>query len=262
MNDLDVAISAIENSMEIVRSHFGTILHRHDKGAGDFATNADIESENAILSLLHKERPEDTILGEESGRSGATNSIRIWLVDPLCGTLNYAARMRVAAINVALEVNGKLSVAAVGDPFNNEIFWTDGVSAYVRNNYKDIPLSPNEDSKLVDLNLDPPFPNASKFKAVFLASDPEFESNFKPRVVSTSIALTWVATGQRAAYVTDGNIYNSVHFAAGIAICHAAGCIVTDLLGNRLGKGAVGLIAAANSKTHNSLLNIVKKYME
>jgi myo-inositol-1(or 4)-monophosphatase len=65
-----------------------------------------------------------------------------------------------------------------------------------------------------------------------LAADGEFVATFKPRVVSSSLALGWVATGQRAAYVTDGDVRDSVHFAAGIAICEAAGCAVSDLWGN------------------------------
>ena len=77
------------------------------------------------------------------------------------------------------------------------------------------------------MNFDPRFSNAPAFKAAILASDSEFAADFRPRVVSTTIALTWVASGQRAAYITDGDIRNSVHFAAGFAICEGAGCIVT-----------------------------------
>ena len=35
-----------------------------------------------------------------------------------------------------------------------------------------------------------------------LAGAPEFAATFRPRVVSSTIALAWVATGQRAGYVT------------------------------------------------------------
>jgi myo-inositol-1(or 4)-monophosphatase len=66
----------------------------------NFATHADIEAENAMRAVLHRERPADAILGEESGRSGARSSRRTWLLDPLCGILNYAVRMRVAAVVV------------------------------------------------------------------------------------------------------------------------------------------------------------------
>jgi myo-inositol-1(or 4)-monophosphatase len=183
------------------------------------------------------------------------------LIDPLCGTLNYAVRMRVAAVNVALRLGGRCIAAAVADPFNHEIFWTDSLSAFVRVDGQDTPLAPSGSSKLVDLNFDPPFPNAPAFKAVMLAADAAFTARFRPRVVSTSVALTWVAAGQRAAYITDGDVRGSVHFAAGLAICEAAGCTVTDLRGRVGGSGATGLVAAADAETHAMLLSLVRKYL-
>ena len=261
LNDPEVAIAVAEEGAAVVRHGFGTTLQRLDKGAGDFATNADIEAETAMLALLHRERPEDAILGEETGRSGASAGIRTWFIDPLCGTLNYAVRMRVAAVNVALRAGGAFIAAAVADPFNDEIFWADGESAFLRAHGKDTRLAPNGASKLVDLNFDPPFPNAPSFKAATLVADAGFAASFRPRVVSTSIALTWVATGQRAAYVTDGDVRDSVHFAAGLAICEAAGCTVTDLRGRAWGRGATGLVAAADPEIHTSLLSLVRKYL-
>jgi myo-inositol-1(or 4)-monophosphatase len=57
-----------------------------------------------------------------------------------------------------------------------------------------------------------------------LLAHPIFVERFRPRVVSTTLALAWVAAGKRAAYVTDGDdLSRSVHFAAGIAVCRAAG---------------------------------------
>ncbi|WP_410966399.1 hypothetical protein, partial [Salmonella sp. SAL4449] len=81
----------------------------------------------------------------------------------------------------------------------------------------DAPLRPTAASQLVDLNFDTPFPSAPAFRAATLSIDPEFAALFRPRVVSTSIALTWVATGQRAAYVTDGDARDNVHFGAALA---------------------------------------------
>jgi myo-inositol-1(or 4)-monophosphatase len=119
-------------------------------------------------------------------------------------------------------------------------------------------VAPDRRSRLVDVNLDPPFPNAETFRAVHLLGDARFIDVFRPRVVSTSMALAWVATGQRAAYVTDGDPRNSVHFAAGIALCEAAGCVVTDLAGSSWDDGAGGLLVAADAETHAQLLDIVK----
>jgi myo-inositol-1(or 4)-monophosphatase len=261
MNDVDVAIAVAEASAAVVRRCFGTALERLDKGGGDFATNADVEAEQAMLGVLRRERPQDAVLGEESGRSGAAAGGRTWLLDPLCGTLNYAVRMRVAAVNVALRSGNRFLAAAVADPFNDEMYWTDMASAFVRTDGRDALLRPEASSRLVDLNLDPPFPSAPAFKAVTQAADPAFSAAFKPRVVSSSIALAWVATGQRAAYVTDGDVRDSVHFAGGLAMCQAAGCVVTDLLGRGWGLGPTGLLVAADAETHTTLLALVRKYL-
>jgi myo-inositol-1(or 4)-monophosphatase len=261
MTDVETAIAVAEAGADVVRRRFGTNLERLDKGDGDFATGADVEAERVMLTLLQAQRPEDKVLGEEGGESGS--GPRMWLVDPLCGTLNYAVRMRVAAVNVALMAGGKFIAAAVADPFSREIFFAESSSAFMRSNGKDEMLVPDARSRLVDLNLDPPFPNAPAFKAATLAASSEFASHFRPRVVSTTIALTWVATGQRAAYITDGDIMEkSVHFAAGIAICEAAGCVVTDLLGEPWGSGATGLVACADPETHSALMNLIGNYLK
>ena len=258
MTDIEVAIAVAESGSSIVRERFGTTLDRLDKGGGDFATSADVDAERAMLAILRRERPNDVLIGEESGRTGVADGERTWLLDPLCGTLNYAVRTRLVAVNVALWANGSPAVAAVADPFNDEVYWTDMVSACVRRDGRDTPLRPSAASNLIDLNFDPPFPNASRFRAVVLAADPGFVAAFRPRVVSSTIALAWVATGQRAGYVTDGDLRGSVHFAAGLTLCQAAGCVVTDLFGRVWGGGPTGLIAAADSQTHAALLALVQ----
>jgi myo-inositol-1(or 4)-monophosphatase len=259
MTDADLAIAIAAAGAAVVHRRFGTALHRLDKGGGDFATDADIEAETAMLALLHRERPQDAILGEETGRTGAEDSTRTWFIDPLCGTLNFAARMPVVAVNVALQEGSKALAAAVADPFTNEIFWTDAKTAMVRVNGEDSIVRPDANSNLVDLNFDPPFPNAPAFRATRLADDPGFIERFRPRVVSTSLALTMVAVGRRAAYVTDGTPRDSVHFAAGLAICEAAGCTVTDLKGELWGRGLTGLLVAANPEVHAALLDLVRR---
>ena len=149
--------------------------------------------------------------------------------------------------------------AAVADPFNDEVFHTDGATAAVRRFGADARLIPTATSGLVDVNLDPPFPNAPGFRAVRLLAHPDFVRTFRPRVVSTTLALTWVASGKRAAYVTDGgDLLASVHFAAGIAVCRAAGCVVTGIDGAPVEPGSRGLVAAADTETHGLLMEMIR----
>ncbi|WP_185923810.1 inositol monophosphatase family protein [Streptomyces sp. WAC05374] len=255
-DDAAVAMAGARAGADVVRGMYGRRLQRIDKGAGDFATTADVEAEKAILGVLRAARPGDAVLGEEGGQQGAAGAARQWLVDPLCGTLNYATGTMLVAVNVAL----RDGAAAVADPFGGEVFFTDGETARVRRDGAgDAPLAPSSATRLVDVNLDPPFPSAPGFRAVDLLAHPGFAARFRPRVVSTSLALAWVAAGKRAAYVTDGgDLSGSVHFAAGIALCRAAGCVVTGIDGAPLGESGRGLVAAADSGTHELLMAMVR----
>ncbi|WP_084557788.1 inositol monophosphatase family protein, partial [Couchioplanes caeruleus] len=233
--------------------------------------------------VLRAARPGDAVTGEESGRvdpaplaaagrtgeggrvdpaplaaAGRTgDGERMWLVDPLCGTRNFAARTMLVAVNVALRTGSEITAAASADPFSGEVFWTDGTAARVRRDGADEPLTPSAESRLVDVNLDPPFPNAPRFRAVDLLADPRFGQRFGPRVVSSTLAVAWVAAGRRAAYVTDGRLRDSVHFAAGIAVCRAAGCVITDIEGQPVHTGVGGLVVAADHETHATLLELM-----
>ncbi len=255
--DAYVAVQAAQAGAAVVRSMYGASLARFDKSGGDFATAADVDAEKAILDVLRAARPDDAVTGEESGHSGEAGARRRWLVDPLCGTLNYAARTMLVAVNVALQAGADTTAAAAADPFSNEVFWTDGRRAYLRSGGTDEELVPSPGTQLVDVNLDPPFPNAPGFRAVRLLADPGFTEQFRPRVVSTTLALAWVAAGRRAAYVTDGHLRDSVHFAAGIAVCLAAGCVVSGIHGQPLHTGAGGLVVAADHDTHAALVELI-----
>lgn len=48
-----------------------------------------------------------------------------------------------------------------------------------------------------------------------------------------------------------------LRFAAGVAICEAAGCTISDLRGGAWGQGADGLIVAADERTHAALAGLV-----
>ncbi|MEU7561942.1 inositol monophosphatase family protein [Streptomyces eurythermus] len=255
-DDAAVAIAGARAGADVVRTLYGRRLSRVDKGAGDFATAADVEAEEAILGVIRAARPDDAVLGEEGGQRGAADTVRRWLVDPLCGTLNYAVGNMLVAVNVAL----RGGPAAVADPFSGEVFFTDGETAWVRRDgADDAPLTPTPATRLVDVNLDPPFPSAPGFRAVDLLAHPGFIERFRPRVVSTTLALAWVAAGRRAAYVTDGgDLSGSVHFAAGIALCRAAGCVVTGIDGAPTGEAGRGLVVAADEDTHGLLMTMMR----
>ena len=130
-DDAQVAIDVVSAASAIVRERFGGVLGRIDKGDDDFATDADLSAEALIREVLRARRAGDAIVGEEAGRSGPPDARRVWLLDPLCGTVNYAAGTALVAVNAALVEDGRTIAAAVADPFGDELGWTDGTAAWL-----------------------------------------------------------------------------------------------------------------------------------
>lgn len=257
VGDVEIALAAAAAGAARVRASFGGAVVAHSKGGGDFSTQVDVESEEAILAVILAARPDDGIVAEESGHRPGTGTRR-WLVDPLCGTQNFAARTPLVAVNVALVDGDSTIVGVSADPVADELFWADDTGAYRRVGMTDSGLTPTSSSRLVDVNCDGPPDQA--WVGPQLLVDRGLGARFSPRVLSTTLAVAWVAAGRRAGYVSDGQFVDNVHFAAGIAVCRAAGCVVTDLAGRPLERGR-GLIVAADDETHAQLVALVRPHL-
>jgi myo-inositol-1(or 4)-monophosphatase len=255
LTDAQVAVLAAAAGAAEVRAAYGGRLVRYDKGGNDFATSADYASERAIRRTVAEHRPADAMLGEEEGLSGPADAERQWLVDPLCGTKNFAAQTPLVAVNVALRSAGpdvRVLAAASADPFSGEVFWTDGIRAAVRAAGRDTDVAADASCRLVDFDLAGPQPEVRR-----LVTDERFLASYDVRVSSSTLAMTWLAAGRRAGYVHQGDVRDSVHFSAPIAIARAAGCVVTGLHGQPLDTEPFGLLAAADPGTHAALLGLL-----
>ncbi|KID84913.1 Inositol monophosphatase [Metarhizium guizhouense ARSEF 977] len=226
LGDNQVAIAAVAAGAETICQISNDISDTQHiiKGPRDFATQADITSKKEIIAIIKHKRPQDDIVAEESGLHTAAirSNTQQWLVDPLCGTVNYAAHTQDVAVNVALQdaESGKILSAAVAHPFSGKIFWTDAVSAHIRKSGTDYMLTQQRPSP--------------------------------------GLPLAKVAAGKRAAYISEGDIKDNVHYASGIAICQSAGCVVTGIDGQPLHTGAGGLLITEDQPTHAALLAILK----
>ena len=245
--DTAVAVAAARAGAAVALASWRTPLQRHGKGGIDFATDADLASERAVRDVLREQRPDDAVTGEEYGTEGASE--RTWLVDPICGTLNYAAGTPLFAVNVALREGDRVRVAAAADPASGEVFVTNGDRAWRDGTGER--LEPDAGNRLVEVDV-----GATAERSWALIGRPGFQERYAPRVVSTSLGLAWLAAGRFAGYVAEGDVSDSVHYAAGLALCRGAGCVVTDLDGGDVTSGR-GLLAAADAATHLDLLGLL-----
>jgi myo-inositol-1(or 4)-monophosphatase len=91
-----------------------------DKGTQDFVSEADRASEALIVGELGKLFPQDAFLGEEGGSRG--HGDYLWIIDPIDGTSNFLAGIRLWCVSVGLLVRGKPTLGFVYDPMAHEMF--------------------------------------------------------------------------------------------------------------------------------------------
>jgi len=136
--ELAVAIEAGRAAAAIQVQHYEQLEHIVKKSAKDVVTEADHLSEETIIATIRRAFPPDEVLAEESGHSAASAGSgpvdgsgsstqvdpghRIWVVDPLDGTVNYAAGIPHFCTSIALVVGGQPTVAVVLDPMRDDLF--------------------------------------------------------------------------------------------------------------------------------------------
>jgi myo-inositol-1(or 4)-monophosphatase len=116
-----IAIAGAYRGGEVLRRHFGKLTQIRKKGAIDLVTQADTESEEAIIGVIRSRFPEHSILAEESGLSQGGQAGQ-WIIDPLDGTTNYAHGVSQFAVSVAFAWQGEVVVGIVLNPMAGELF--------------------------------------------------------------------------------------------------------------------------------------------
>jgi 3'(2'), 5'-bisphosphate nucleotidase len=112
MDDHELAAWLAEEAGRILLGLRGGALESHSLGyVADQTANA------FLLSSLRMLRPEDAILSEESPDNRARLAARrVWIVDPLDGTREYAEQRSDWAVHVALATDGLPAAGAVSQP--------------------------------------------------------------------------------------------------------------------------------------------------
>jgi myo-inositol-1(or 4)-monophosphatase len=244
---LAVAQRAADAGAAVVSARFGRVHARGEaKGAGDWVTAIDRESETAIVHVLRTETPEIPVLAEEGGGSRGR---RYWTVDPLDGTTNFMLGLPIVAVSVALVVEGRPAVGVVSGPLLDLSFsavrgggaWSNGHRLHV----SDRPVEravvatgfPFRHKELLPRHL-------SAFTKVFEAAEDV------RRAGAAALDLAWTATG-----VFDGFFelrLGEWDVAAGGLLVEEAGGVVTDWAGDP--NYLSGSILAGTAATHRLLL--------
>jgi myo-inositol-1(or 4)-monophosphatase len=266
--DLSFAIDAAERAGVVLMDRYERLERIHHKSARDIVTEADHMSEELILSAIQAHSPGDGVLAEESGEHTLASGVgptagkgRVWVVDPLDGTVNYANGIPFFCVSVALVYDGRPIVGVVHDPTRDETFAATAVGSatlYDRVTPVGRTIVASDKEKLSDFVVSLALSGravATRARAVRKVI------RISRSMGSAALALAYVGHGRFDAYIQTAGLSIWDIAAAGL-IAERAGATVTDLSGgpwfdlSRKSR-SIGVLAAPAAH-HAALLELAR----
>jgi histidinol-phosphatase len=129
---MDTARRAVEAASAASLAHFRRGVRVETKPDRSPVTQADRDSEAAILAVVREAFPDHGFLGEETGAHAGSADTR-WIADPLDGTKGFTRGRGFWGALVALEHRGAIVAGAMALPALGETYWAArGLGAWLR----------------------------------------------------------------------------------------------------------------------------------
>ncbi len=255
---LSTAVAAAHAGAAVISRYFRSAgLEVRAKAENDFVTQADQESEAAVLEVIRGRHPDHRILAEEGGGAGVGGGEYEWLIDPLDGTTNFLQGLPVYAVSIACRRGDELLAAVIEDPEGKNLFTaTRGGGAFW--NGRRMNSTRRDSLKGAFLATGYPFRALSTLDLYLgIFRDVFHSAKAIRRCGSAALDLAYTAAG-----VYDGFFefrLSPWDIGAGILLVREAGGVVTDLDGGE-GFFAGGNIVAGGPAVHRDLLAAVKRH--
>jgi myo-inositol-1(or 4)-monophosphatase len=122
--ELDIAKRAAAAGGEVVARYFlkgGAVRSTKEGTSWNLVSDADVDSERAVVETIRAAFPDHAILGEEEA-IGAADSEHLWVVDPLDGTNNFAHGIPHFAVSIGYRHLGDPKVGVVFNPIRGDLY--------------------------------------------------------------------------------------------------------------------------------------------
>jgi myo-inositol-1(or 4)-monophosphatase len=247
------ALEAVDRALDLARSRVGATDVRA-KGVLDVVTATDVAVEDVVRGLV-SDALGISMIGEESGGDVSADGAPYWLVDPICGTRNFASDIPLYCTNLALVEEDAVTVAVVGDPASGVIVAAErGRGAWATNADARGRIAASRESEVVIFE-DGHAKGARREHAARFVAAATLADRWDLRTLGTTLSLFYVATGRTAAYVLF--FASPLHTAAGSLLAAEAGATVSDLDGNPWTIRSDSIVASADPELHRELLDLV-----
>ncbi len=259
-HELEIAKRVVRAAADVLREIHRTGPHHiaHKSTAVDLVTEADLASERLIMEQLRQHFPDDARLGEESGAQGSGK--RLWIFDPLDGTTNFAHRLPIFGVSLALVQEDEVLLGVTCDVVHRRLYWAlQGGGAWTQEEGESSPrpIRVSTTRTLQQAVLATGFPydkalssdnNLAEFGAFLV------RTQGLRRAGAATIDLAWVSEGRLDGYWEQK--LKPWDWAAGVLLVKEAGGEVTDYEGNPWHPETPNIVAS-NGHLHAAMLDII-----
>jgi myo-inositol-1(or 4)-monophosphatase len=255
---LDVALEAARAGAAVVRDATARRekLVWETKSRSDFVSEVDKASEERIVEIVGRRRPDAVVLGEELSPAAASAEGLVVIADPLDGTTNFLHGYPEYAVSIAIARDGAVCAGVVLNVARGDEFTAvKGGGAFL--NGQRIRVSSLRDPGRALIGTGFPFKTLEML--------PQYTAQFSlvmrgtagiRRAGSAALDLSNVACGRFDAFWELTLAPWDV--AAGLLMVQEAGGVVTDVEGNPA-RPVAGAFVAGNPAMHAWLLQTVKR---
>ncbi len=229
----------------------------------DYLTKADLFVQSSFLERLYKYFPEDRLVGEESGFSDYSESMRgrTWLIDPIDGTANFLrGYFPIFCVGIAFSIGSEVVVSGVLVPTSGEIYLAEKGSGAYKNDGTKIKVSNTSTLEGSCVQVD--FGRRASRQDRLSYIVPTILSSGLVRCFGSAImSFLIVAVGSSDGYVHD--TLKPWDMAPGLLLVEEAGGRATQVDGSPINIfGENRGIIVTNGLIHDELLSRINEYMK
>jgi myo-inositol-1(or 4)-monophosphatase len=248
--ELAAGVRAAYSGIELAASRIGAGEVSPKEGR-DVVTASDVAVEKLMRALLW-EAVGQPVVGEEQGGVRPKDGSGYWLVDPICGSRNYASGVSLYCVNLAFMQGDEVVAAVVAGPSTSEIVIAErdrGAWLIERDQLHRVRAS--SISQLIAVE-DDKAQRARRTQAAALSAAVISADRWDFRSFGTTLSLAYLAAGRIAACAIFST--SAVHSAAGSLLVTEAGAVLTDIDGKPWTIASSTLLVSANQVLHEELL--------
>lgn len=248
---LDTAIRAARAAEAVIRRYYREGFDVTLKADASPVTQADVESERTIKTVIAEAFPDHGFFGEETGRE-RIDAEYLWLIDPIDGTKSFVRRYPFFSTQIALMHRGELVLGVSNAPEFNEMAWAErGQGAFLNGQ----PIRVSEIVQPAEATL-----SLGNLKTLAAGSGWAGLGTLVGQVNRTRgygdfYHYHLLASG-RIDVVLESDV-NILDIAALATIVREAGGVFTDMHGAELGLDTTSVLAAATPALHASVRRVL-----